>query len=75
MTRVLLAIPEPRAAELAAELELEDVEVIAVVPEGAVLPLPAGVDVVVIAANRAVLVPALVEACDRAGVRIVPFGD
>ncbi|MBW8761653.1 MAG: P-loop NTPase [Microbacterium sp.] len=75
MMRVLLALPEPRSAALAAELDLEDVEVVAVVPEGAVLPLRSGIDVVVVTASRAVLTPALVDACDRAGVRIVPLGD
>lgn len=75
MMRVLLALPEPRSAALAAELDLEDVEVVAVVPEGAILPLRSGIDVVVVTASRAVLTPALVDACDRAGVRIVPLGD
>lgn len=75
MMRVLLALPEPRSAALAADLDLEDVEVVAVVPEGAVLPLRSGIDVVIVTASRAVLTPALVDACDRAGVRIVPLGD
>jgi MinD-like ATPase involved in chromosome partitioning or flagellar assembly len=74
VTRVLVAIPEPRAAALAAELDLEAVEVVSVVPEDAILPLPAGLDVVVARATRAVITPALIDACDRAGVRIVPLG-
>jgi len=75
MTGVLVAIPEPHAAALAAELEIEGVLVAAVVPPSALLPLPAGIDAVVVPAARSVLTPAIVSACDRAGVRIVVLGE
>lgn len=75
MTGVLIALSEPRGAELAAELELEGVTVIGVVPEDAIMPLPSAVDVVIVPLTRRVLTSALVDACDRAGARILPVGD
>ncbi|MFK4760536.1 CpaE family protein [Microbacterium sp. ZW T5_45] len=74
MTSVVLAIPEPHAARLAAELALEDVHISAVVAPNDVLPLPAGTDAVIITATRRILTPALLAACDRAGTRVIPFG-
>lgn len=75
MTSVVLAVPESRARGLADELEMEGIEVVAAVAPGRILPLPEGVDAVIVAATRAVLTPALVAECDRAGVRIIPLGD
>ena len=75
MTSVVVAIPAARAADLASELEMEGIDVVAVVPPGGILPLPKGVDAAIVAATRAVLTPDLVAACDRAGVRIIPVGD
>ncbi|WP_341957059.1 P-loop NTPase [Microbacterium sp. LWH13-1.2] len=75
MTSVVVAITESRATDLAAELEIEGVQVVSVVPPSGLLPLPSGVDAVIVAATRAVLTPDLVAACDRAGVRIVSLGD
>lgn len=75
MTGVLVALSEPRATELASELELEGMHVIAVVPENAITPLPSGVDVVIVPLVRTVLTPGLIDACDRAGARILAVGD
>lgn len=75
MTVVIIAMPEPRASVLAAELEIEGVDVAAVVSPDSALPLPEGAEAVIIPASRAVLTPALVAACDRAGVRIVALGE
>lgn len=75
MTAVVVAVPEPRASVLAAELEIEGIEVVAVVGPASLLPLPEGIDAAIITATRGVLTPALVAACDRAGVRIVPLGE
>lgn len=70
----MVAIPQPRAAELAAEIEAEEVRVLAVVPPDAPIHLAHGVEAIVVPAARAVLTSALIAACDRAGVRIVPLG-
>lgn len=75
MSTVVVAIAEPRASILASELELEGVRVAAVSEPGAILPLPDGVIAVIAPGTRAVLSPALIAACDRAGVRIIPVGD
>lgn len=75
MTSVVVAISAARGADLASELEMEGVHVVAVVPPDSVLPLPSGVDAAIVAATRAVLTPDLVAACDRAGVRIIALGD
>lgn len=75
MTSVLIALPAPRAAALAEELELEGIRVVAVVSPEALLPLHAGIDAAIVPATRSVLTPDLIAACDRAGVRIIPVGD
>lgn len=75
MIWVLLALPEAHAARLSEELELEGVRVVASVHPSGVLPLPPGIEAVVISAGRRTLTPELVSACDRAGVRIVPLGE
>ncbi|MFJ2550427.1 CpaE family protein [Microbacterium sp. NPDC087591] len=77
MTRVLLAIAEPRARELASELELEGVTVVAIaapVFEGIRPRLP-DIEALVVPAARSVLTPDLISACDRAGVRILALGE
>ncbi|PCE14913.1 hypothetical protein AUC47_01865 [Microbacterium sp. SZ1] len=73
MTVVVVAIPEPRASELVGELELEGVAAV-VAPSDAPLPLPEDCRVVLVPAAREVLTPDFVATCDRAGVRILPFG-
>ncbi|MBO0980530.1 P-loop NTPase [Microbacterium sp. SD291] len=75
MTVVIIAVPEPRASALAAELELEGVDVVAVVTPDGLLPLPPDADAVLVPATRGVLTSALIGACDRAGVRVVPLGE
>lgn len=75
MTAVVVAIAEPRASALAAELELEGVDVIAVLsPSPSVLPLPPGTEAIIVPVARSVLTAELVSACDRAGVRILSLG-
>lgn len=74
MTVVLIALPEPRASSLAAELAVEGVEVHALVPPSALLPLPPGIDAVLTTGTRAVLTPAVIAACDRARVRVMALG-
>ncbi|MDF2509885.1 MAG: hypothetical protein K0Q52_3744 [Microbacterium sp.] len=74
MTAVVVAIPEPRASELAAELELEGVRVLAVVPVSADIDLPRGAEAIIVTAARAALTAELVSTCDRAGVRILALG-
>ncbi|WP_353112040.1 P-loop NTPase [Microbacterium sp.] len=74
MTSVVLALAD--GARLAADLELEGVRVVAVVSPDAVDPaLLHGADALLLTPSRRVLTPALVSACDRAAVRIVPVGD
>lgn len=75
MTSVIVALPQPRAGELAAEIEAEDIEVLAIVPPSAPIDLPPGVEAILVPATRAVLTSDLIAACDRAGVRILAFGD
>ncbi|WP_136055108.1 P-loop NTPase [Microbacterium sp. K24] len=74
MTSVIVALPAPRAGELAAELEAEDVRVVAVVRPDAPIELVPGIEAIVVPAARSVLTSALIAACDRAGVRIVTLG-
>jgi MinD-like ATPase involved in chromosome partitioning or flagellar assembly len=74
VTAVVVAIPEPRASELAAELELEGVRVLAVVPVSADIDLPRGAEAIIVTAARAALTAELVSTCDRAGVRILALG-
>ena len=75
MTTVVLAIPQPRAGELAAELELEGVEVLAVIDTlSSAVELPPGTEAIIVPAARSVLTADLVAACDRVGVRILALG-
>lgn len=74
MTGVVVAIPQPRADELAAELALEGVDVIATVPAAPLAEIPDGVEAIVVPATRSILNADLIALCDRAGVRILALG-
>lgn len=77
MSAVIVAIAEPRAGTLAAELELEGIRVVAVVGPGSrSLPelLPEA-EAIVLPADRSILTTELLSACDRAGVRVLTLGD
>lgn len=74
MTGVVVAIPQPRANELAAELALEGVDVIATVPSAPLAEIPDGVEAIIVPATRSILNADLIALCDRAGVRILALG-
>ncbi|WP_431792584.1 hypothetical protein [Microbacterium paraoxydans] len=77
MSVVLLAVTQPRADELVAELEWEGVSALSLPSASAsaiIARLQPDVEAVVTPATRAVLTPELLSACDRAGVRIVTLG-
>lgn len=74
MTGVVVAIPQPRAGELAAELALEGIDVLAILSPTAVIEVPPGAEAIIVPATRAVLSAELISACDRAGVRILALG-
>ncbi|MEV4666910.1 AAA family ATPase [Microbacterium sp. LWO12-1.2] len=76
MTRVLLALTEPRARELASELELEGLTVVATAAPAfeAIRTFLADVEAIVVPAARSILTSELISACDRAGVRILALG-
>lgn len=74
MTGVVVAIPQPRAGELAAELALEGIDVVAILSPTAVIEVPPGAEAIIVPATRAVLSAELISACDRAGVRILALG-
>ncbi|KJQ55866.1 AAA family ATPase [Microbacterium sp. SA39] len=75
MTSVILALPQPRASELAAELEAEGIRVEAIVaPSGPIRLLP-NIEAILVPATRAVLTGDLIASCDRAGVRVLALGD
>lgn len=75
MTSVLVAIDEPRASTLSADLERDGVRIIAIVrPEDVTAALLVETDAVILPATRSALTSDLVEACDRSGVRIVALG-
>ncbi|MGD2202607.1 AAA family ATPase [Microbacterium maritypicum] len=74
MTGVVVAIPQPRAGELAAELALEGIDVLAILSPTAVIEVPPGAEAIIVPATRAVLSADLISACDRAGVRILALG-
>lgn len=74
MTAVVVAIPQPRAGELAAELALEGVDVLAIVSPTPSLEIPLGTEAIVVPATRAGLSAELIDVCDRAGVRILALG-
>lgn len=75
MTAVVVAIPQPRATELAAELELEGINVLAITtPSEMIIAAPPHAEAIVVHAVREALTPELVSSCDRAGVRIIALG-
>ncbi len=74
MTGVVVAIPQPRAGELAAELALEGIDVVAILSPTSVIEVPPGAEAIIVPATRAVLSAELISACDRAGVRILALG-
>lgn len=75
MTAVVVAIPQPRAQELAAELELEGVDVLAVLdPMPSAIEFPPGAEAIILPSARSVLTAELVATCDRVGVRILALG-
>ena len=68
MTSVLVAIDEPRASTLSADLERDGVRIIAIVrPEDVTAALLVETDAVILPATRSALTSDLVEACDRSG--------
>ncbi|MFC4140262.1 MULTISPECIES: P-loop NTPase [unclassified Microbacterium] len=77
MTAVVVALAdEERGGALAAELDLEEVTVLAVCAPDAIDPADLqAADALVITPSRRWITRELVTACDRAAVRIVPFGD
>ncbi len=74
MTSVIVAIPQPRAGALATELELEGVEVVAIIAPSPAVVIPPGTEAIIVPATRAVLTAELIATCDRAGVRILALG-
>jgi MinD-like ATPase involved in chromosome partitioning or flagellar assembly len=74
MTAVIVALPQPRASELAAELDAEEIRVEAIVAPSASIRLLPGVEAILVPATRAVLTGDLIASCDRAGVRILALG-
>jgi len=75
MTSVLVALDEPRASALSADLERDGIHIVGVVEpaklDAGLLP---GADAVILPATRAALTSEMVAACDRAGVRIITLG-
>ncbi|MBT2485435.1 MULTISPECIES: P-loop NTPase [unclassified Microbacterium] len=79
MTSVVVAIAPPRADELAAELELEGIRVVAVVSardpwEQLSDAQISDAQAIIVPAERGILTAELVAACDRAAVRILALG-
>lgn len=73
--RAVVALDGPRAQELAAELELEGLVIVAVVAPSAVgAEHLSATDTIVLPGTRDVLSAELVADCDRAGVRIIALG-
>ncbi|WP_144795552.1 P-loop NTPase [Microbacterium paludicola] len=75
MTSAIVALPEPRATEIAAELARTGILIVAVSsPEAVPVAQLADADAILLPATRAALTADLVAACDRSGVRIVTMG-
>lgn len=77
MISVIIGLPEPRAGQLAAELELEGVRVLAIVDprSPSLAELLPRAEAILVPTERGVATPELLLACDRAGVRVVALGD
>jgi MinD-like ATPase involved in chromosome partitioning or flagellar assembly len=75
MTAALIAVVGDEGARLAAHLARNGIDVVGVVPahEAAASGLLDVADALVLRATRHTLTRALVAACDRAGVRVVPL--
>ncbi|MDQ0645096.1 AAA family ATPase [Microbacterium murale] len=75
MTSVVVALAEPRASALGADLERDGVHVVGIVgPANLTAELLSEADTVILPATRAALTNELVQACDRSGVRIITLG-
>ncbi|WP_309128067.1 P-loop NTPase [Microbacterium sp.] len=74
MTSVVVALRGPEAGMLAADLELEGVQVVVVDPAGLARAPLENVSAVLVEPTRAALTAELVRACDRAGARLIPVG-
>lgn len=75
MTSALIALPEPRASEIAMGLKNAGIDVVGTTSPDAVTPaLLADADAILLPATRTALSGELVGACDSAGVRIVVLG-
>lgn len=75
MTSVLIALDEPRASAIGADLAREGIRVIGILsPAELTAALLTDSDAVILPATRSALTSELVEACDRSGVRIVTLG-
>lgn len=82
MTAVLVAVDDPRGRDVAAGLERAGIRVADVVPAASlirpderVLETLNAVDTVVLQVTRRTLTADAIDACDRAGARIVPLCD
>lgn len=73
MTRVVLALPQELASIVALGFANRAEEVFQTAPAQLVAADLTGVDLIVVRSDPGVLNAALVAACDRAGVRIVPY--
>lgn len=75
MTAIIVALGEPGAAALAEDLRDEGASILAVCsPDEVDDALLGAADAVLLPAARSALTAELVAACDRAQVRIIPFG-
>ena len=75
MTAIIVAVGEPGASALAEDLREEGALVVAVcAPDEIDDELLRDADAVLLPATRSALTAALVASCDRAQVRIIPFG-
>lgn len=75
MPTVILSVTAPRSASLSEELEREGIRVAAVLAPGDLPDSLDGVDALIAPSSRAGLTVAVIDRCDRAGVRIITLGD
>lgn len=75
MTSVLIALDEPKATAIGADLERDGIRVIGILPPAELtVSLLSESDAVILPATRSALTSELVQACDRSGVRIITLG-
>ncbi|WP_448711356.1 AAA family ATPase [Microbacterium profundi] len=75
MTSVLIALDEPKATAIGADLERDGIRVIGILAPGEItVSLLSESDAVILPATRSALTSELVQACDRSGVRIITLG-